>query len=705
MTSIVPTPDNSIIKEPIEVAKDLLSTKVSLQNISVSHRQKSWVSMGLPKTESAAIDGYNGYAKTTDNRVFKTCVRGQELFIQADLLPNEKIDVLCIHEHQSPTLFQFSDWVIDQPEKLLPSFVLRAIDGTTMAHSPMVFWTGIGAAPSSYFTLEEDLDVRKRFFFRTQIPAAPLTIEGWIDVFSDQDIVPITIRATFGTVASEKVLNKGFGSLVMFTGEKPVIDFKKAKGLHDTVFRSDINAWETELSIPRTWWKSRVIECFGALLALPPYEQVGAAASKPGFIERVNTLKAREEAPNVGFAHVWEGNWLSFQKVPEAPINEPALITNAYNALLRRYNTYADEYNKRDYAQPPNSGQTGAQPDFGASRGELVVTSKQAWALWDYRFSVQAWMLRPYAHKEADGTPIKARNHPNTKLWNMSIDTRFGSDFLGWPNPVPYNEFWTGSDGQHRTDNLLIAMYMLTRDPSIKATIDDLVQCTLMELKTWVIYNSSSWRSIETPRGWGRPLLAMAHLASIGYSEMIPEVNEMVDIMHRYAAMNFIPKTPEHTVRTLSNNGQKYGWVNTNGSVIRAWVCWEETIAAMGLYAAYRVTGNLKAKELAIAIAETTARHAFFKAPDNRWYACYCVRFDLTDPGKPLPSSAYRLTATEAENKDVVVYGMQQWMLPVLRILLKEEPNNAVAPRAREIVNFFGSRPWDYNDSAWWAVV
>ena len=46
MTSIAPTPDNSIIKEPIEVPKDLLSTKVSLQNISVSNRQKSWVSMG-----------------------------------------------------------------------------------------------------------------------------------------------------------------------------------------------------------------------------------------------------------------------------------------------------------------------------------------------------------------------------------------------------------------------------------------------------------------------------------------------------------------------------------------------------------------------------------------------------------------------------------------------------------------------------------
>ena len=69
-----------------------------------------------------------------------------------------------------------------------------------------------------------------------------------------------------------------------------------------------------------------------------------------------------------------------------------------------------------------------------------------------------------------------------------------------------------------------------------------------------------------------------------------------------------------------------------------------------------------------------------------------------------MPDSAYRLTATEAENKDVVVYGMQQWMLPALRILLREDPSNPVAARAKEIVNFFGQRPYDFNDAAWWAV-
>lgn len=685
--------------------------QVKITNLCQDLPQKSWVSMGLPKSEAAKHDGMSGMAKSEDGRVFRSCVRGQELFIEADLRGGENIDLELDLNLSNQIPFKFSDWVIDQPEKLLPKFTLATADGSSiLQHPPMIFWTKQGEKPTSYFTLEEDLDVRKRFFFHTVIGNntlgnGPVIVEGWIDVFSDQDIVPIIVRATWGTVASSKTLNDRFGKFTMITGEKPCIDFSKAKGLHEPVYRADLQQWETELSIPRVWWKSRVIECFGALLCLPPYDKLDAAATQPNFMNRFNSLKAREQAPIVAFADVWENEWLSFTRLPEAPISMNNAVNAAFTRLVNRYNNYGDEYAQRDYAQPPNSGQTGAQPDFGASRGELVVTAKQPWALWDYRYSVQAWMLRPYAHKEADGTALKAKNHPNTKLYNLAIDSRFGTDHLGWPTPVPYNEFWTGSDAQHRTDNLLYAMWLLTRDPSIKMTLDDLVQCTLMELKLWKTYNPANWTSIETPRGWGRPLLSMSHMISLGYGEMITEVNEMVDIMDKYASMNFISQDEAHTVRTLSNNGQKYGWRNTDGSVIRAWVCWEEAIAVMGLYAAYRVTGNLKAKRLALEIAETLTRHAFFKANDNRWYSCYCVRWDTTDPGKPLPDSAYRLTATEAENKDVVVYGMQQWMLPALRILLREEPNNLVSARAREIVNFFGARPADFNDACWWAVV
>jgi hypothetical protein len=77
------------------------------------------------------------------------------------------------------------------------------------------------------------------------------------------------------------------------------------------------------------------------------------------------------------------------------------------------------------------------------------------------------------------------------------------------------------------------------------------------------------------------------------------------------------------------------------------------------------------------------------------------VRWDEANPGKPLPDSAYNL---DPNNQDVVVYGMHQWMLPAIRIMLEIEPTCVEAPRAKQILNHFGTIPYDYNDACWWAV-
>jgi len=198
----------------------------------------------------------------------------------------------------------------------------------------------------------------------------------------------------------------------------------------------------------------------------------------------------------------------------------------------------------------------------------------------------------------------------------------------------------------------------------------------------------------------------MAHAHSLGFTEATAYMNEMVNIMYNGASMMALPQTERHTVRTLSNNGSKYGWVDAQGRSIRAWVCWEEAIAAIGLWAVYRATKNEKAKYLAEQIGRTITKHAFFKAEDNKWYACYSVRWDTQNPGIPLPDSAYRLTARPEDNKDVFVYGMQQWMLPAVRIFLRLEANgnNPDIQRATEILNFFGPTPRSYGDSAWWAI-
>jgi hypothetical protein len=680
------------------------SIKVNLQNLSPTYPQKSWVSMGLPKKLSSLLDNYNGIAKLPDGRSFPASIRGQELFVLADLKPGETVSVDCFPTGKNPTEFSFSPWVTDEIEKLIPSFSIGPADTTDVtafSSIPVKFWDGVSPKPDAFIQFEKGNDVRWRYFFRTKIVEVPMTIEGWLDVYTNQEIVPIIVRASYGDVGNDSPLSKKLGSLSMYVGEKVVMDFAKAKGTHPIVWRNDLSKWEVELATSRVWWKARVIESFGALLAMPPYEKLGQVAMEdPQFYPKITNLKAREEAPVLGIADVWESEWLSFGKVPQPPKNSAAEITKGMQNLIRRVTTYGDEYAARDYAQPPNSGQTGEQPDFGASKCELAVTLKQPWALWDYRYSVQAWMLRPYAHKEKNGDPISVSNHPDAALYNLAVDTRFARDLLGFPNPIPYSEFWTGSDGQHRSDNLLLGMFALTRDPSIEATIHDLVRCQKMEIRPWKLFPPKG--SIESPRGWGRPLISMAHLMHLGYDGVKDYLVDMIDTMYNNAALRALPNDGIHTVRTLSRWGSKYGWTDGSGKSITAWVCWEEAIAVMGLWAAFRVTGDTRARDLALEIASTIANHGFFKGKDSNWYACYAVKFNELDYGIPLPQSSYNL---DPNNKEVVVYGMQRWMIPALKILLANTvTNDQTIIRAQNIVDFFGSQPADLADSGWWAV-
>jgi len=199
-------------------------------------------------------------------------------------------------------------------------------------------------------------------------------------------------------------------------------------------------------------------------------------------------------------------------------------------------------------------------------------------------------------------------------------------------------------------------------------------------------------------------LISLAHLYTLGFTEVLPIINKHVDYLYRFASMRFIPQSPELSVRVLFDQGSKYGWVDNQGNPIRAWVCWEEAIAAMGLWAVWTAIGNFKARDLALEISRTITKHAFFMDESTgNWHSAYCVRWDATSPGKPLPDSSYNL---DPANKDVFVYGMQNWLIPCLKILTSmAAPQDPDSIRANEIMDFFGRTPQTQEQAAWWAVV
>lgn len=674
--------------------------KIILQNIAPSFPQKQWVSIGLPKEE--ARDAEIGVVVTDDGNKFPAAIFGQELFVEALLQPNQTVEgkyhADTTSDESVPKTFQFSDWVMDEPHKLIPIFYME-VNGHTFGTRLPVYRHSI---PRNY---EKDASlmpfvtgipgdsnaVRQRFYLKTHIPEVDVYIEGWFDFFHKQDATPFIIRCTYGNTNKTPLYNV-LPDLKMLVGEKPQIDFWKRKGLAEPIYRADLKMWEVTIVESHQWMKTRTVEVFGNLLCLPPYDRFALEMGKEGATERYQWLQAKAQGPIKGIADVWEDNWLAFGKVPDVPVNGPAETIKAYNNFMADMNKEGGEFDPRKYAQPPNSGQTGEQADFGASKCELAVTMKKPWALHEYRFSAQAWMLRPYANIEPNGAPTRAAWHPNTVCLNLRPDERFSSrDMMGWPNPVGWISGYTTSDSQHRSDNLLYGMYALTRDPSLKATIDDMLELEKMNLKAY-------GTAIGPPRGAGRPLIALAHAL-----HLFPErediralLAERVDFINRYASFK---KNPDFEVKVFDNNGSKYGWNYADGTKIRAWICWEESILVMGLWAVYKVTGDIRARDLALEVAKTLTKYAFF-LNDNKWYSCYCVKWNVD--GSPIPESSYNLSQP---NYDAVVYGIHRWILPSLRILRKDgTADKAVLDRAVAILEYFGDTPKSFEDAGWFAV-
>jgi len=655
-----------------------------VENLS-SVPQQAWAVFGLPDALEAQFE-----VESTDGTKCPVLLRGQQGYVRAKFSALERAELRPIAKPFTMPAFQFSPWVVDQPNRLLPTFFL--VEGGFRHRSEPMVLNGFG--PGS-FSIEDACDARILWTFRTQIVAADMFVEGWVSIFSGQEVVEFVIRASYGSTAPGQPRERVFGSLSMIVGEKPVIDHRMPKGLHAPMWRMDVVPgqvwWEAELATPRAWLRTRTVRVKGALLCLPPEDRFGQLAGD----SRLMNLQAREEAGIFAIADVWQGKFLSFGKVPLLDGGLAlTLERQRRSAWLRREGTMGDEYAARPYGQPPNSGQTGEQPDFGAARCEHALQMLAPWALHDLDYSVDAWPLRPYANRYPSGMPVEARNHPGARLWNLRPDERFGSDHLGWPKPVGWIGAWDTSDSQHRSDNLLLGLFALTRDPSLRRTITDIIELQKMELDQGLPPLGSG---VGSPRAVGRTLLSLCHMFVLGFTEVEPMIRKLVSYAFHAASFRLLPSEAE--VRVLSSNEAKYGWVNPDGSPIRAWLPWQESIAVMGFNAAWLALQLAEARDLVLIPATTIVRHGFFRE-NGRWFACYGVRWRTDALGVPLSPTSY---TTHLPNYDVFVFGIHRWILPALRILHSVQPNTPDGVRAKTILDSYGA-PQNWDDGCWWAV-
>lgn len=670
----------------------IIGKRVFIENQN-STTYKAWVSCGLPES---VIQAKHLFARA-DSKLFKAYAIGKELFVQATVPPRTKLR--CVIEDNPNTVnerFELAEWVSDEIHKLIPIFKIRE-NGVTYESNPIVPKVSNVPIPD-FIELYESNYARLTYKFRTRIAHANITIDGFFYVYWGQEVIEWKINATYGTVEPNQPRDRVFGSFSMVIGELPVIDFRIPKGLHEPIWFTDPVdqysgiLWEAELATPRQWNRAKTIENMGALLCLPPANRFAQVANDP----RVKNMIARLQFPLTSIFEGWSGNYGVFGKIPTTFPGAVGELNSRYNRYLDLLVTPGDEDDSRRYGQPSNSGQTGEQADFGVARAEHAMMMLEPWAIHDLRYHVQAWKLRPYANKEVDGSPVRAINHPNTKTYNLRPDERFSSrDMLGWPNPVGWISGWLTSDSQHRSDNLLFDLYSLTRCHSLEMTIRDIIE---LERMAYDPGEPNLGVGLGAPRGWGRVLFSWCKGYKVGFAEFEPMIRKMVS--NAYRAASFRKLSTNAKVRVLSDGEEKYGWFKEGTTTpIRCWLPWQESIAVIGFYAAWKVLGIPEAKELVLAAAKTITSYGFYKE-GNEWLTAYGVRWREDALGEPLPATSY---TSRNPNYDVYTYGMHRWTLPAVKILLDLEPNCPEAARATEINNFFGV-PKGFDDVCWWAI-
>ncbi|MFO1077886.1 MAG: hypothetical protein U1E73_09195 [Planctomycetota bacterium] len=255
-----------------------------------------------------------------------------------------------------------------------------------------------------------------------------------------------------------------------------------------------------------------------------------------------------------------------------------------------------------------NASQTGDQYDFGVVKLSLVARSGLPSPLLEAEASVLQEACRPVHFFEATGAPVEPARHPEWIVWSGRTHWHDGQspDRLGKPVPAP--EFdahgWTGKDRQHWSSNFLGAYALLTGAHWARRELQNEVR---LYLSGQTLDPAKTTSNAGAPRGAGRTELAASWMwLATGDEALRARMNERLDRV--YAAQWAGRAGKDGTVRPFEVADPDARMLQGR---CRYWTPWQEAIAAVGFGAAYEVTGNAHARELAEQLAMNCVRYGW----------------------------------------------------------------------------------------------
>ena len=600
-------------------------------------------------------------------------VRFAQLAAALDLPPATEVDVVV--EEGAPTLLPFAlgSWLA----KGLPNFAMKFEVGVP----------GIGPRLSeiSSFRIEHDTESRKVVYLGGYVPDTDLVFDLWLTFFSGQDQVAFELKLVNSSVQSTQWKQDVDYVRLWTMGAVPYLRAANRRGaVYGPLSPAGPNG--VQLLDSTFFYDGQGQDWWGELFFAYPTHGQGAEKA------RLESFLAALEMPCYGMSTDWaaSGAYGPFGHLAAVP----AWIQDGGRAA-----TLANRANYVAWAAAPgnpwddmpmgllaHASNTGDQNDFGVGKLLDVYCSGLPDGIEEARLNAGEEACRPVHHREHDGSPVLAANHPNWVAWNgrTHFNTTISPDRLGKPVPEPWLDAhsWSGRDNQHWSSLLLANACLLTGSWSLRAELDN--EGELYLASQTIPSQKPGWSTniIDTPRAVGRTLLSM----SWNYL-----VTGRTDLRDRMAARTRECIAVQWTGGGVGGPVKPCALATPDPRVlmITHWTPWEDSLAIPGLEACYLVTGELAARQIAIGLARSLLEWGWKITPNE-----IIIATGVGWKGNGLP-----LTALEYTDPNWVLWsygtGFNLWGLPSTKIAQRYAlalNDQQMLTRANTVLSFLQTR-------------
>lgn len=682
----------------------------NLANVSRKH----WVDVAVPAADASNLPrlcrfdppgwiAYRGPAVGQHSVMFH---------VLADLAPNQRVagNLVPVTNNAASLLdWGMTDWVGDDTFAVLPLPVV--LDGNGVEHR---------LVNPVFEVVEQVSPARRVFHLGGRVGTSPFVYDAYLYVYVGQDSVDV--ECTF-TCSDPQLtgMSYSYRGIWIESGEYLRIDYRTRLGLQPPQLQSfapnhqSYGRWVQVITGPRAIGRGEGVSVSGAMQCFlspgrtptPLWYGTHGMSMSWSVDDRVDGLWARCDKPTVGMWQDWEDKWLAYGMVPEVPIphRHDGGVSDAnasWNSFLSLLQNPADIYELRPRGQQKFAGSSGGQEDFGACKGAYAVTVGDPRWIFDAGYSVAEVMMRGFHYREIDGSPMRFANHPALQCFSQRPNCQTTGDTLGYPCPGPFSwpsNGWSTWDDQHRSQNNYNALLALTGRYVLRDQLRDLAEVDKAMVPGWM----------DTPRAegrlqaaWANMLLLMDH--PVRRQELRQAMLDRIQtVMNVWPGRQFVGN-PNKPIRAMYVGTAPGFYEPGTQNYVPSIIVWEHSIAVMGFFAAWRVTGDQRFFDMAREVSRLIVERCVFQQ-NGQWIAATAVRYlQGASEGDALPASSYYVGSPDV----FVGLSFWRWILPA--VLVCREIHTGVDPalvaRCNSILQGVAPNgPADWLAAEWWAIL